>query len=69
MQRKNTIKVIAFCGVCDNDAVSVNDRGIDAFFPILNKCMSTNEAMNKKVSEENLYRSVDQVMKLINLWR
>lgn len=67
--KKYNKKVIAFCGVCDNDAVSVNDRGIDAFFPILNKCMSTNEAMDKKVSEENLYRSVDQVMKLINLWR
>ena len=67
--KKYNKKVIAFCGVCDNDAVSVNDRGIDAFFPILNKCMQTNEAMDKKVSEENLYRSVDQVMKLINLWR
>ena len=67
--KKYNKKVIAFCGVCDNDAVSVNDRGIDAFFTILNKCMSTNEAMDKKVSEENLYRSVDQVMKLINLWR
>lgn len=67
--KKYNKKVIAFCGVCDNDAVSVNDRGIDAFFPILNKCMSTNEAMEKKVSEENLYRSVNQVMKLINLWR
>ena len=67
--KKYNKKVIACCGVCDNDAVSVNDRGIDAFFPILNKCMSTNEAMDKKVSEENLYRSVDQVMKLINLWR
>lgn len=67
--KKYNKKVIAFCGVCDNDAVSVNDRGIDAFFPILNKCMSTNEAMDKKISEENLYRSVNQVMKLINLWR
>jgi len=67
--KKYNKKVIAFCGVCDNDAVSVNDRGIDAFFPILNGCMSTDEAMDKKVSEENLYRSVDQVMKLINLWR
>lgn len=67
--KKYNKKVIAFCGVCDNDAVSVNDRGIDAFFPILNGCMSTDEAMDKNVSEENLYRSVDQVMKLINLWR
>ena len=69
LAKKYDKKVIAFCGVCDNDAVSVNERGIDAFFPILNKCMQTNEAMDKKVSEENLYRSVDQVMKLINLWR
>lgn len=69
LAKKYNKKVIAFCGVCDNDAVSVNERGIDAFFPILNKCMSTNEAMDKKVSEENLYRSVDQIMKLINLWR
>lgn len=69
LAKKYDKKVIAFCGVCDNDAVSVNDRGIDAFFPILNNCMSTDEAMDKKVSEENLFRCVDQVMKLINLWR
>ena len=69
LAKKYDKKVIAFCGVCDNDAVSVNERGIDAFFPILNNCMSTDEAMDKKVSEENLFRCVDQVMKLINLWR
>lgn len=69
LAKKYNKKVIAFCGVCDNDAVSVNERGIDAFFPILNNCMSTDEAMDKKVSEENLFRCVDQVMKLINLWR
>ncbi|WP_294685178.1 glycerate kinase [uncultured Finegoldia sp.] len=69
LAKKYDKKVIAFCGVCDNDAVSVNERGIDAFFPILNNCISTDEAMDKKVSEENLFRCVDQVMKLINLWR
>lgn len=67
--KKYNKKVVAFCGVCDNDAIKVNDKGIDAFFPILNDCISTNQAMDKKVAEENLYRSVDQVMKLINLWR
>lgn len=68
LAKKHNKKVIAFCGVCENDAIKVNEKGIDAFFPIINDCIPTNIAMNKKTSEENLYRCVDQVFKLINLW-
>ncbi|MCI5840151.1 MAG: glycerate kinase [Peptoniphilaceae bacterium] len=69
LAKKYDKKVIAFCGVCDNDAVNVNDKGIDAFFPIINDCISYEKAMDKKISKENLYRCTDQVFKLINLWR
>ncbi len=69
LAKKHDKKVIAFCGVCDNNATNVNVKGIDAFFPILNDCISYDMAMEQKTSEENLYRCADQVFRLINLWR
>lgn len=62
-------KVIAFCGACDNDAQAVNGEGIDAFFPIINKIMPLEEAMDKKMSRENLERTIKQVFNIIELWR
>ena len=54
-------KVIAFAGVVDNDAVEVNNYGIDAFFPILDQIRSVEDAMDAKIAEENLRRCVNPV--------
>ena len=62
-------KVIAFAGVVDNDAVEVNNYGIDAFFPILDQIRSVEEAMETKIAEENLRRCVNQVFRLIYLYK
>lgn len=62
-------KVIAFAGVVDNDAVEVNNYGIDAFFPILDQIRSVEEAMETKKAEENLRRCVNQVFRLIYLYK
>lgn len=62
-------KVIAFAGVVDNDAVSVNQAGIDAFFPILDQLTTLEEALSEEKAKANLSRAVSQVINLINLWR
>lgn len=62
-------KVLAFAGIVDNDACAVNDRGIDAFFPILDKIRPIDEALDKDIAKENLQRTTKQVMNVINMWR
>lgn len=62
-------KVIAFAGVVDNDAVEVNNYGIDAYFPILDQIRSVEDAMDAKIAEENLRRCVNQVFRLIYLYK
>ena len=62
-------KVIAFAGIVDNDAVEVNNHGIDAFFSILDQIRSVEEAMDAKIAEENLRRCVNQVFRLIYLYK
>lgn len=69
LAKKYNKTVIAFAGVVDNDAVAVNDKGIDAFFPIIDKITSTDEAMSIEKSKENLKRSVSQVFNIIDIWR
>lgn len=67
--KKYGANVIAFAGVVDNDAVEVNKHGIDAFFPILDQIRSVEEAMDTKKAEENLRRCVNQVFRLIYLYK
>lgn len=69
LAKKYGANVIAFAGVVDNDAVEVNNHGIDAFFPILDQIRTVEEAMEAKKAEENLRRSVNQVFRLIYLYK
>lgn len=69
LAKKYGANVIAFAGVVDNDAVEVNNHGIDAFFPILDQIRTVEEAMEAKKAEENLRRCVNQVFRLIYLYK
>ena len=69
LAKKYNKPVIAFAGIVDNDASAVNNEGIDAFFPIIDKLTSVDEAMSIEKSKENLERSVSQVFNLIEIWR
>lgn len=69
LAKKYNKKVIAFAGIVDNEASYINEKGIDAFFPILDKITSLEEAMSEQKTKENLSRCVTQVFRLINLWR
>ena len=57
--------VVAFSGCVTDDAVLCNNYGIDAFFSILRRPCSLEEAMDKANASVNLADTVEQVFKLI----
>lgn len=59
--------VLAFAGAVTDDAIACNEHGIDAFFPILRKVQSLEEAMQPEVAKENMERTVEQVFRLVKL--
>lgn len=59
--------VLAFAGAVTKGAIACNDQGIDAFFPILRRPSTLEEAMEPKVAAENLRDTVEQVYRLLML--
>lgn len=58
--------VLAFSGCVTDDAVACNDHGIDAFFPILRKVCTLQEAMDGANARANMIATVEQVFRIIN---
>lgn len=56
--------VIAFSGSVEKEAVKCNEKGIDAFFPILRRVASLDEAMNPENAKSNLADTAEQVFRL-----
>jgi glycerate kinase len=56
--------VIAFSGAETDDARECNEHGIDAFFPILRKISTLEEAMNIENAYKNMADTTEQVMRL-----
>lgn len=65
LAKKYGKKVIAFSGCVTRDASLLNDRGIDAFFPIVPGAVSLAEAMDVENARENLIRTATQVFRLM----
>ena len=65
LAKKYGKKVIAFSGAVTDDAVACNEHGIDAFFPILKKPCSLEEAMDVNNAYKNLKNTALQVFNLI----
>ena len=62
-------RVIAFSGCVTKDAVLCNHHGIDAFFPIVRTATSLQEAMKPENARENMIETVEQVFRLISVFR
>lgn len=58
--------VIAFAGSVERDARECNERGIDAFFPVLRGITTLEEAMKNENAKRNLADTAEQVYRL---WR
>ncbi len=59
-------KVVAFAGCIGEDAYLCHDYGIDAYFPIIQKAMSLDHAMDPRIARNNLMSTVMQVMRILS---
>lgn len=67
--KKYNIPVIAFAGSVSDDAKECNEKGIDAYFPILRSVVTLCEAMDKDTASRNMTNTVEQVFRLIQAVR
>lgn len=58
--------VVAFAGSVTRDAVKCNEKGIDAFFPVIRGISTLEEAMDPETAGQNLADTAEQVFRLIN---
>ncbi|MBO5714009.1 MAG: glycerate kinase [Clostridia bacterium] len=65
LAKKYGKKVIAFSGCTGDGVEKVNANGIDAYFPILQKVVSLETAMDVAVAKINLEKTAEQVFRLI----
>lgn len=65
LAKKYGAKVIAIAGCTTDDAVLCNEEGIDAYFAIVNKSMSLEEAMIKENAENNMINTSTQIFNLV----
>lgn len=65
LAKKHGAKVIAIAGCTTEDAVKCNEEGIDAYFSIVNRAMSLEEAMDKENATNNMIETTTQIFNLI----
>ncbi len=69
LAKKYNKTVVAFSGCVSEDAEVCNDYGIDAFFPVVRKPCTLQEAMDSKNAYKNLKATVNQAFRLIEACR
>ena len=67
LAKKYGVKVLAFAGGIEKDAVECNTAGIDAFFPIVRGITTLEKAMEPSNASENMALATEQVFRLITL--
>ena len=65
MAKKHGAKVIALAGAVIEGAQECNERGIDAYFPIIRQIMTLDEAMDPATARKNMVETTEQVMRLV----
>ncbi len=65
LAKKHNAKVIAIAGSTTEDAVKCNEEGIDAYFSIVNRPMTLDEAINKENATTNMISTTTQIFRLI----
>lgn len=67
LSKKYHKPVIAFAGSVTRDASACNEKGIDAFFPIIRKPGTLQEAMNPVEAKRNMADTAEQAIRLFLL--
>lgn len=65
LAKKYGVKVIGLAGATTEDAVKCNEEGIDAYFSIVNRAMTIEEAMDKETASNNMTATTIQIFNLI----
>ena len=65
LAKKHGAKVIALAGAVIEGAEKCNENGIDAFFPILRRIVTLDEAMNPETAKQNMIKTAEQVIRLV----
>lgn len=69
LAKKYSKPVIAFAGSVTKDAGVCNEKGIDAFFPIVRGVTTLDDAMNPENAKHNMADAAEQAMRLFLLGR
>ena len=67
LAKKHDKRVLAFSGILGDGVEAVNAAGIDAYFPILRKLVSLEEALDVKNASANLTATVEQAFRLLKI--
>ena len=61
--------VVALAGSIMEDAHTCNHHGIDAYFPILQRIVTLDQAMSGEIARQNMIDTAEQVMRLFQIVR
>ncbi len=67
LAKKYQKPVLAFAGSVTKDADECNRQGIDAFFPILRRICTIDEAMEKENAKQNLADTAEQAFRMLKI--
>jgi glycerate kinase len=67
LAKKHGKKVLAFSGCVTSDAGILNERGIDAFFPVLREVTTLEKALEKNYAAANLAATSEQAFRCFRL--
>lgn len=69
LAKKHGVPVIAFAGSVTRDAGECNQKGIDAFFPVLRGITTLEDAMKPEYAGANLADTAEQAFRLIKVFK
>ncbi|MBE7031682.1 MAG: glycerate kinase [Ruminococcaceae bacterium] len=67
LAKKYQKPVLAFAGSVTKDADECNKQGIDAFFPILRRICTLDEAMDKESAKQNMSDAAEQAFRMLKI--
>lgn len=65
LAKKYGAKVVALAGAVIEGAEKCNENGIDAYFPIIRRIITLDEAMDAENAKQNMIKTTEQIMRLI----
>lgn len=65
LAKRHYAQVLAFAGCLGDGVEALNEAGIDAYFPILRRVVTLEEALDRTAAADNLADSVEQAFRLL----